>query len=55
MPVGSRVVEREQYYRVLRPNMRRVYSSDEALLLSSKHKHDGPWDEGEPQNQEAAR
>lgn len=55
MPVGARVVKREQYYRVLQPTLCRVYTSDEALRLSSKHKHDGPWDEGEPQNQEAAR
>jgi hypothetical protein len=47
MPVGSRIIEREQFYRVVKPEVSKVYSSDDALLLSIKNGHDGPWDESE--------
>ena len=47
MPVGSRIIERETYYRVLKPEIDRVYQSDGALWLSFKYKHDGPWTEEE--------
>lgn len=47
MPVGVRVIERELYYQLLQPVVSRVYSSDEALLLSLKNGHEGPWDESE--------
>ena len=46
MPVGARFIEREQYYRVLKPENAKVYSAEAALLLI-KHRHDGPWDESE--------
>jgi hypothetical protein len=36
MPVGSRVIEREQYHRVLQPNVCSVCASDDALRLLSK-------------------
>lgn len=45
MPVGSRIIEREQYYRVLQPQVKGRYSSDDALALSLKNRHHGPWDE----------
>jgi hypothetical protein len=32
MPVGSRIIERETYYRVLQPLVAKVYSADDALL-----------------------
>lgn len=47
MPVGSRIIERERYYRVLQPEVAKVYSGADALLLSLKNNHDGPWDESE--------
>ena len=47
MPPGARIVEREQYYRVVQPKVNKVYSSDDALLLSIKTKHDGPWNDDE--------
>jgi hypothetical protein len=47
MPVGARFIERKQYYRVMKPEVKKAYSADEALLLSIKHRHDGPWDETE--------
>jgi hypothetical protein len=47
MPVGARIIERERYYRVVKPEVRKLYSSADALLLSIKNKHDGPWDESE--------
>jgi hypothetical protein len=45
MPVGSRIIEREQYYRVLQPSVKNRYSSDDAVVLSLRHRHHGPWDE----------
>lgn len=47
MPIGSRIIERERYYRVVNPEVGRVYSADEALLFAMKNRHDGPWDEFE--------
>ena len=47
LPVGSRIIERERYYRAAQPEVRKVYSSDDALILSIKSGHDGPWDESE--------
>ena len=47
LPVGARVVEREVYYRVLKPEVRKIYSAEDALLLVIKNRHDGPWDESE--------
>lgn len=47
LPVGSRIVERDEYYRITQPEISKVYSSDEALLLSVKNRHQGPWDESE--------
>jgi hypothetical protein len=45
MPVGVRIVEREKYYRVIEPEVSRRYSSEDAMLLSDKTGHDGPWAE----------
>lgn len=47
MPVGSRIIEREQYYRVLQPQVKNRYSSEDALMLSLKYRHHGPWSEPE--------
>jgi hypothetical protein len=47
MPVGARFIDREMYYRVVKPEVSTVYSTDDALLLSIKNRHDGPWDESE--------
>ena len=47
MPVGARIIERERYYRVITPEVSKVYSSEDALLLSVKNGHQGPWDESE--------
>lgn len=47
LPVGSRIVERERYYRSAKPEVRKVYSRDDALILSIKYGHDGPWDDSE--------
>jgi hypothetical protein len=46
-PVGARIVERELYYRLVQPEISKVYSSDDAVLLAFKNKHDGPWEEWE--------
>jgi hypothetical protein len=45
--VGARIVERELYYRLVQPEVSKVYRSDDALLLAIKNGHDGPWDESE--------
>jgi hypothetical protein len=47
MPVGSRVVAREAYYRAAKPEVAKRYSADDAVLLAIKNQHDGPWDESE--------
>ena len=47
LPVGMRIVEREEYYRITQPEVSKRYSSEETLLLSIKNRHDGPWDEAE--------
>ena len=44
MPVGVRFIEREKYYRVVKPENTKVYSAEEALGLMIEHRHDGPWD-----------
>jgi len=47
LPVGSRIVSKETYYRSGNPEVRNVYSSEDAMLLSVKNRHDGPWGESE--------
>lgn len=47
MPVGHRIIDRETYYRVVKPEVKRIYSSDNALFLGIKNRHDGPWEEWE--------
>ena len=47
LPVGSRIIDRQRYYRSAKPEVRKVYSSEDALLLAIKNRHDGPWDESE--------
>jgi hypothetical protein len=47
LPVGARVIERATYYRVLRPEMRKAYPCEDAVLLAIRNRHDGPWDESE--------
>lgn len=47
MPIPAKVIAREQYYRVIQPDVSRRYSAGEALLLSIKNGHHGPWDESE--------
>jgi hypothetical protein len=49
-PVGARIVQRELYYRLAQPEVSKVYSSDNAVLLAIKNRHDGPWDEAEQLN-----
>ena len=47
MPVGHRIIDRETYYRVIEPEVKKVYSSDDAGSLVIKNRHDGPWEEWE--------
>lgn len=47
MPVGHRIIDRDTYYRVVEPEAKKVYSSDDAILLVFKNRHDGPWEESE--------
>lgn len=46
-PIGSRMIERKQFYRVLKPEISKAYSTTDALMLSVKNRHHGPWDEAE--------
>lgn len=47
MPVEARMIERAKYYSFLEVQVSRRYSADDALLLSFKNRHDGPWTEAE--------
>ena len=47
LPVGSRIVLRERYYRSAQPQVGKAYSADDAVLLAIRNRHDGPWDETE--------
>ncbi len=47
MPVGKRMIQRSEYYRIVRPEVSKIYSSGDALMLVVKNGHDGPWDESE--------
>ena len=46
-PAGARIVERELYYRLVQPEISKMYSSDDALFLAIKNQRNGPWDESE--------
>jgi hypothetical protein len=47
MPVGTRIIERERYYRFAQPQISKIYSPKDAMLLAIKNRHHGPWDETE--------
>ena len=47
MPVEVRVIDRHTYYRTIHPEVSRVYSAEDALLLSIRNGHHGPWDDTE--------
>lgn len=47
MPVQARIVDRELYYQIMQPEVSKKYSSDDAMLLALKNRHDGPWHESE--------
>jgi hypothetical protein len=46
-PIGARLVEKEEYYRLARPEVHKVYSSEDARFLAIKNRHDGPWSASE--------
>ncbi len=50
LPVGTKIVSNEAYYRAAKPEVSKVYSCDDAMLMSIKNRHDGPWDESEQLN-----
>ena len=47
MPVGSSFNKRDEYYRIMQPQISKVYTPADALLLSMGNAHDGPWEESE--------
>jgi hypothetical protein len=47
MPVGSRFLKRDEYYRIMQPQVSKTYTPADALLLSLGNAHGGPWDESE--------
>jgi len=48
MPVGSRFIKRDEYYRLTQPQISKVYTPADVLLLSLGNAHDGPWEDCEP-------
>lgn len=49
MPIGSRVISKATFYETIQPDVTNRYSIDDALFLSIRTRHDGPWDESERQ------
>jgi hypothetical protein len=47
MPDEIRIIQREQYYRVLQPQISQRYSAEDAIVLSQRNGHEGPWEESE--------
>ncbi|WP_417384178.1 alpha/beta hydrolase [Gimesia sp.] len=47
MSLGNRRFDREEYYRIFEPEITKIYSSEDAMWLIIKNRHDGPWDESE--------
>lgn len=47
MPPQVRVIDRYSYYRTIQPEVSKMYSSTDALMLSLRNRHQGPWDESE--------
>lgn len=47
MPVGMRELTREEYYRVLEPDVTKRYPAEHAVLLFVRNQHYGPWEENE--------
>ena len=45
LPVEHRIIAKDSYYRTTKPEVRKIYSLDQARGLSLKHRHDGPWDD----------
>lgn len=42
-----RIMDRHTYYRTIQPEVGKVYSAEDALVLSIRNRHHGPWDESE--------
>ena len=47
MPIGHRFIDRDTYYRGVKPEVKKIYASDDAIILGIKNRHDGPWEEWE--------
>lgn len=47
MPAEVRVIDRHTYYRTIQPEVISVYSAEDALVLSIRNGHHGPWDTSE--------
>jgi len=45
LPQANRIIDKETYYRTTKPEVRKIYSGEEARDLSLRHKHNGPWKE----------
>ena len=55
LPVGSRIIDRERYYKFAQVEVSTLYSSEDAMILSIRNRHDGPWDETEQLKDESGR
>ena len=42
-----RVIDRHTYYRTIQPEVSKAYSAEDALVLSIRNGHHGPWDKSE--------
>lgn len=55
MPTIARIIERGEYYRIVKAEVRKKYSAEDALVLSLKNGHQGPWDEAERRRDKLTR
>ncbi len=47
MPVSAKEIKRDEYYRVLQPEVSRRYPAEHAVFLFLRNRHYGPWEDWE--------
>jgi hypothetical protein len=47
MPASAKESKRDEYYRLLQPEVSRRYPAEHAVFLFLRNRHYGPWEESE--------
>lgn len=42
-PIGLKLIDRERYYRAVKPEVGKIYPVVDAMVAASKNGHHGPW------------